>query len=122
MGEKILSIGAAILTCGLVLGTNVHAEEIDCVIDPANEACVVTTSEDIPVNTSEDDLPPVTNGEVKNDVIFAGEDSDDDVEIIEEEEVEEEPALWPMYLSLGALGLAILVFITLSICSPKLKK
>lgn len=119
MGEKTLFVGVAIALGSLLFGANVFAEEVDCMIDPANEACVVTTSEE-PV-TGVDDLPVITSG--GDGIIFAGEESDEagDVEI-EEEEIVEEPALWPMYLSLGALGAAILTFIILSICSPKLKK
>lgn len=123
MGEKLAILGALTIACGSFLSTPTYADEVDCVIDPTNEACIVTTNDEVPVNTPADDLPVITGGEA-DDVLSAGEDSDGSEEIIvdDEEEVETEPALWPMYLSLGSLGLAILVFIILSICSPKLKK
>lgn len=38
------------------------------------------------------------------------------------EETEDEPAVWPMYLSLGALGLALLVFIILNLFGGKKKQ
>ncbi len=123
MGEKIAILGVLTIVCGSFLSTATYADEVDCVIDPTNEACIVTTNDEIPVNTPADDLPIVTGGET-DDVLSAGEDSDGSEEIVveDDEEVATEPALWPMYLSLGSLGLAVLVFIILSICSPKLKK
>lgn len=127
MGKQILILSAIIFTGGLAFSGNVHAEEVDCVADPANAACVVTTSDEyntMPIAEPVDDYPVFDDDEVvDNSVLFVGEDSDGDEEVIaEDEEVEEEPAVWPMYVSLGALGLAVLTFIILNLFSPRLKK
>lgn len=48
-------------------------------------------------------------------------DTPECMEILEEAETDSAPAVWPMYVSLGALGLAILVFIVLNIFGRKKK-
>lgn len=105
------TLTAFVIALGLSLGTApVWAEEVDCVIDPTNEACLVTTSDELPFIPSD---YPEQNAN----------DADDDSEVIIDEEVEEtEPAMWPAYLSLGALGLAILVFIVLNLFGGRKRK
>lgn len=127
MGKTTIS--AAVLALGLIMGaTPAYAieETVDCVADPTNADCIVTTSdndESIDLDTIVD--PDEATGQpvpISNEEVTPINDEPD--VIIEEEEIEEEtePALWPMYVSLGALGLAVLVFVVLNLCGPKRKK
>lgn len=120
MIKQILT--AVIATLGLSLGaTSVYATEteVDCVADPTNEACIVTTSDEygvMPISetpTSYNDAPVRDNCYPEDDDC---EPTDGEI-IVDETEIEEEvePELWPMYLSFGALGLALLIIIILNL-------
>ncbi len=142
MIKQNLSLGAIILAFGLFFGNmSVYADEVevDCIATPTDAACIEATSDepsdsaieptndyieynnktDAPVHAQ--DYPEVTDNcdpAVQNCLPHASEDDStpeaeptDDVEIIEEET---EPVMWPVYVSLGSLGAAIVVFILLN--------
>lgn len=134
MKKKLLI--AIIATLCLLGPSKAWADEIDvdCVADPTNAACIVTTSDDSavdaiaePTDCIEDDATdcaPVEESPLEEEMNCIGSpDMNCEPEIIaEEEEAEDsEPALWPMYVSLGALGAAILVFIILNLFGGKKK-
>lgn len=107
MIKQTFITGAAILA--FTLGsTPVWAEEVDCTVTPEAAICLDQSEAGImPINETDETMS------IGDDEVIT------DTEVIEEET---EPALWPMYLSLGALGLAIVVFIILNLFGSKKKK
>lgn len=121
MIKKNIGIAALTLVFATIFGTiPVHAvevEEIDCVADPTNAACIVTTSDEdavMPIDEPTDSDAPVRD----HDYPEADNTAADDEESAEEGE----PTLWPMYLSLGALALAVIVFIILNLFGNKKRR
>lgn len=118
MNKKVISLGVLAIGGLLVAqAAPVFAEEaeVDCVLNPTNEACIVTTIDE-PV-----DEPFDPDNEVEPiDDTAAPDNTETDIDEVETEEEEEAP-LWPMYLSLGALGVAILTFIILNLAGGKVK-
>ncbi len=107
----------------------VWADEVDCTITPEAAVCldqseagimpINDTSEATPINDV-DDTTPVRDHDYPES---SNQTTDGTIEIDEiEVEEETEPALWPMYLSLGVLGLAVLVFIILNLFGGKKRK
>ena len=113
MKKIILTAIAAIL---LLTGpskawADVEVDQIDCAANPANEACVVVTSDEEPADSISE---PIDEPNDESPITI-----DENTEIIEDES---EPETWPMYLALGALGVALLVFIVLNLFGGKKKK
>lgn len=127
--NKILGIIIAAATAGF-LATPVYADdvEVDCETNPSSEACIMlldeadTATPYVEYNSSKQDQETPTSNTTTAPKPTDYPDQTDDVEIIEEDvEVETEPVMWPVYLSFGALGAAILVFIILNLFSEKKK-
>lgn len=131
--NKILGITIATATA-VFLATPVYADEVevDCETNPSSEACIMlldgetpTTSPYIQYNsdtstapnpTDYPEIPDNCDPTIQNCLPHANESESeiepiDDVEIIEEETG---PVMWPVYVSLGSLGAAIIVFILLN--------
>jgi len=117
MIKKTFIASAAILGLALT-GVPAWAEEVDCTVDPLNELCFEA------YNTEAMPISEINETTVDDPADYPENNKVEITEIEEAEEIEEEtePALWPMYLSLGALGLAILVFIILNLFGRKQKK
>jgi len=117
MIKKTFIASAAVL--GLVLtGTPVWAEEVDCTVDPMNEICFEAyNSEAMPISEVDKTTVDDPADYPENNKVEVTE-----IEEIEETEEETEPALWPMYISLGAFGLAIIIFIVLNLFGRKQKR
>lgn len=137
MSKKIIFSAAVALAMGFSLtSTTVFAEDG---IMPINETSEATPTSDTdtatPTNETAGEISEptsdVTSGD-KIDLESGTNNSDDstakcgDGSIVdadgniakcedEEESDDEEPEMWPMYVSLGALGAAILVFIILNL-------
>lgn len=120
MIKQILTAVIATLSLSLSAASVFAIEtEVDCVADPTNEACIVTTSDEygtMPIS----ETPTSYNDTPVRDNCYPEEDDCDPTDtevIVDETEIEEaaEPELWPMYLSFGALGLALLVIIILNL-------
>lgn len=104
----------------IILGSGVllvaPATAVDCENNP-DETCVMPISYN----------PEEENGELTEPTDYPEESEDIDqpespAEVEEGEddaEEDEEPALWPMYVSFGALGAAVLVFIILNLFGKK---
>ncbi len=127
MKNLTLLIAALLTTFGLSLGgASVFADEVDCIATPDADACITTTSDEdniMPISEpiTED---PVEGTETPINDVETPSDGSTDIVVDETEEIieeETEPALWPMYVSLGALGAAILVFIVLNLFGGKKK-
>ncbi len=148
MIKQTLSVGAILMAVGVIIsGTPVFAED-DTSLLPGNNARVETNcigdsdmNCDTAVPTSDEIGEPVDIDEVTD--CIDGEEGVDCAEVItldpveeyprptcapddedctvDEDEEEGEPAAWPMYVSLGALGAAIVVFIALNLFGGKKK-
>ncbi len=126
MNKQTFSLGivaVGILIAGRTLPAFAEEVEIDCVADPTNEACLVTT-DDEPVDESFD---PDANNETVNGTTDGNNNQTNDTDSTADEsdpetEEEEEAPAWPMYLSFGALGAAVLVFIVLNLAGGKAKQ
>lgn len=123
MNKQTIGLATIALALAITLGATpvsaVEVDEIDCVANPTAEACLVTTSDEGAADAISEPVDCVEGAVTEdcvtvNPITTEGENT--------EEEGEEEPALWPMYLSLGALGLAVLVFIILNLFGGKKKK
>lgn len=130
MIKKTFIVATAIFA--LALGTApAWAEEVDCTTNPEAEACpsqgeygimpISETGETMPISDNPEDHNQDSDGTPVRDHDYPESDNEiiEETEIIEEET---EPALWPMYLSLGALGLALIVFIILNLFGGKKRK
>lgn len=132
MIKQTFIAATAIFTFALA-STPALAEEIDCTVTPDIEACqygimpINETNETMPINDANETTPVVdADGQPIRDHDYpeTNDPDDDQVEVIEDTEIieETEPALWPMYLSLGALTLAVIVFIVLNLFGGKKRK
>lgn len=137
MSKKIIFSAAVALAMGFSLtSATVFAEDGIMPINETGEAIPTSdTNTAIPTNETAGEISEptsdVTSGD-KIDLESGANNSDDstakcgDGSIVdadgniakcedEEESDDEEPEMWPMYVSLGALGAAILVFIILNL-------
>lgn len=131
IGLATIALALAI-TLGAAPVSAVEVEEIDCVSDPTNAACAVTTNDEyatMPISETGETMPindkptQESNSDKPAGPISDHDYPEEEIEITDtEEEEESESALWPMYLSLGALGLAFLVFIILNLFGAKKKR
>lgn len=112
---------ALAITLGATPASAVEVDEIDCVANPTAEACLVTTSDEDAADAISEPVD-CKEGVVAEDCVTVNPIAVEETTEEEEGEASEEPALWPMYLSLGTLGLAILVFIILNLFGGKKKK
>lgn len=135
--NKILGITIAITTAAF-FAAPVYADEVevDCETSPSSEACIMLLDEETPTSDTTTapyvqynsntttapnptDYPEITDNcdpTIQNCLPHANEGESeiepiDDVEIIEEET---EPVMWPVYVSLGSLGAAVIVFVLLN--------
>lgn len=120
MGKNIIvSSSAVALSCGLALGlfsAGVSAVE-ETPIQPRTVTPEVQCADDDP--ECEYGVMPLNT--VNEATVTIIEDGDETEEIVEEDIIEEEaePAMWPVYLSFGAIGVTILMVIILSLTSKK---
>lgn len=124
MIKNILSAGIVALTFGLVLGGSnlAFAEEVDCEINPGEECIMPLTGEgNISGELAEPNEETPTDPDTDTPTQSTEEKRDDETENTDENAEESEPEEWPMYLALGALGAAILVFIILNLFGGKKK-
>lgn len=126
---------AATAACAFTfMASPAQAEEVDCTITPEAAICldqaesgimpINETNETMPINDIDDNVP-VRDHDYPEANQTDSQPDNSQVEVIEDTEIieeESEPALWPMYLSLGALGLALLVFIVLNLFGGKKRK
>lgn len=125
MIKNILSAGIVALTFGLVLGGSnlAFAEEVDCEINPGEECIMPLTGEgNISGELAEPNEETPTDPDTDTPTQNTEEERDDETENTDENAEESEPEEWPMYLALGALGAAILVFIILNLFGGKKKQ
>lgn len=129
MIKQTLSAGLLAIVASFAIGSiAVHAEEImplseqpvsatDCANNVDGETDATT---DCPDKTT-DSTTSVTEP-TDQDQTSTPDNAPEEIIVEEDEElIEEEPAMWPVYISLGALGLAILVFIILNLFGGKRK-
>lgn len=143
MIKQTLSASLVALALGLTLGnTAVFADEpmpisdtpvepTNCIDGDPNMNCAEVTTQGDPEADCIDgdgmtDCAPIS-GEEPIEEPGEGSSServnlDDDGTGSEESEEEGEAPLWPMYLSLGALGAAVLVFVVLNLFGGKKRK
>ena len=124
MIKNILSAGMIALAFGLVLGNSslAFAEEVDCETNPGEECIMpLTGEENISGELAEPNEETPATPDTETPTEGAEEERGDETENTDDEEEEGEPEEWPMYLALGALGAAILVFIILNLFGGKKK-
>lgn len=140
MTKKSFIIGAFFIALGVILsGGSVFAEDGEAVptsdqsetncIDSDDLNCVqdVTTISDDEITEPDDTMEVTdcidgTNGtDCAEATIVESPEPTCDNDLDCAEAAESEPATWPMYVSLGALGLAIIVFIVLNCFGGKKK-
>lgn len=144
MIKQTLSAGFVAVALGLTLGsTAVFADEpmpisdtpvepTNCLDGDPNMNCAEITSEPEPEDciggdgttdcapiSGEEPIEEPGEGSSSERVDLDGDDEDDSESSAEEDE---EAPLWPMYISLGALGAAVLVFIILNLFGGKKRK
>lgn len=118
MNKKVI-LGIAGLALGLMGATTaVYADEV---VDTAvNEEDIDVTSEDSPEPIEGGSAWDFDDGDLNN------EDEDDywPEEVINDEDEEEatETSMWPMWLSFGAIGVAVLAIIIFNVAGRKYKK
>lgn len=138
MSKKIFTVTALALGLALSLTNGaVFAEEGVMPLNDSNDVMPINETDDVtPINENNTDQP---NGEIaepndtecpendptckENIDLETGTMPDNDPALDEDqaEEDDSEPELWPMYLSLGALGAVVLVFIILNLFGRKKK-
>ncbi len=108
MNKKII-FGVIISIFALNCGLNTSASALDCVEPcPDVEGSVWAGS---PEYSDEEDGIVTTSDDVSIKEVD-----------LETEEVEEEPPMWPVYLSLGAIGVTFLLVIIISLTGRKYNK
>ncbi len=134
MIKQTLSAGLLAIVASFTFGTiAVHAEEImpiserpvtstDCVNSVDSETDTTTNCPDESADSTDSTTSVTEPTEREEDQKSDKEKEPEEIIVEEDEEViEEETPMWPVYISLGALGLAILVFIVLNLFGGKRK-
>lgn len=151
MIKKVISMGSALLALGIIFGgtpafavddsmlpgNNARTPQTNCIgSSDMNCSEPVVTSEEIPEPGDEPVVDCIgSEGDIPTDcgegIVVAPTEEEieiqepacatEDGEGCEEAEEANEPATWPMYVSLGALGLAVVVFIILNLFGGKKK-
>lgn len=117
MFKKVLSVIALAFALGLSFTSISVFAEGENGIMPINE-----TSETTPISDTSGEIAEPTDEGADNTAIDLEAGNTPDTDKAEEPENEEdagEPETWPMYVSLGALGLAVLIFIILNLLGRK---
>lgn len=130
--NKILAITTAtIMAAFLTAPVQAEEVEVDCIADPTNEVCIMpldqetpTPNETTPAPTDYPDLPKDNcSPDLTTNCIpeYIEDETDEIIEEGTDDEEEGESAMWPVYVSFGALGAAVVIFIALNLFGGKKK-
>jgi len=121
-----LTLGALTLSLGLAFATT-PVQALDCLEAPCpcmpdeeetNPDCIPVSRNSTTGAIEEPTDPSTAGGEV---VDPTENDPEADAEVEAEEEEAGEPAMWPTYLSLGALGATFILIIIINLASRRKK-
>lgn len=126
MGKKvIISSSVAALSLGLALGlfsASASATDEAREIQPRTvEIQPRTIDEEIECDEANNDCADLIDLQETNDTEIILAEDEDGVTEVEDIEVESEPEMWPVYVSLGAIGVMILMIIVLNLTGKKKK-